>query len=194
MLLPRYDALTVATPGAPLLGADDVRAHGRITQHDEDPLIDSYIATATDEAQDMLGMVFMASTWTLALPCFPSCRDLIVPRWPLRSVSSISYVAADGVPATFATSNLHVIDRRRPPVLRLIDGAAWPVGQSGFPDVRLTLAMGFATPAAVPEMFRQVVRWLVLRMFEERLGPAEKSNLDNAINNFYRQHRVREAV
>lgn len=192
MYLPRFDSLAVTSAGAALLTAADVRAHGKITQTAEDTLIDSYIATATAEAQDMLGMVFTSATWTLYLPAFPYDRAIVLPRSPLAGLSAVTYVDNAGATQSFATSNLHLVAQRRPPVLALTSSASWPTTRDVFGDVRFILTMGFGAASVVPDIYRQLVRWLVLRMFEERLGPTPR--LDDAIANVYRQHAVREYV
>lgn len=190
MYLPRFDSLSVTTPGAALLAASDVRAHGKITQTAEDTLIDAYIASATTEAQDMLGMVFTSATWTLSLPGFPVDRAIVIPRAPAVAVAVVTYVDANGATQSFSPANLHLVTARRPPVMALVDGASWPSTRNVFGDVRFILTMGFGAASAVPDIFKQLVRWLVLRMFAERHGPDPR--LDDAIANVYRQHRVRE--
>lgn len=190
MYLPRFDSLNVTTPGAALLTAADVRAHGKITQTAEDTLIDTYIAAATTEAQDMLGMVFTSATWTMSLPGFPVDRALVIPRWPCSAISAVVYVDANGATQSYLASNLHLVTARRPPLAALIDGASWPSTRNVWGDVRIIMTMGFGIASAVPDIYKQLVRWIVLRMFQERLGPTNR--LDDAIANVYRQHRVRE--
>lgn len=192
MFLPRFDSLNLTTAGAALLTAADVRAHGKISNTAEDSLIDAYIATATAEAQDMLGMAFTTSSWTLSLPAFPADRAIVIPRAPLASLSAVTYVDTNGQTQSFATSNLHLVTARRPPVLALTASASWPSTREVFGDVRFILSLGFGASSAVPDIYKQCVRWIVLRMFEERLGPTPR--LDDAIRNIYRQYSVREYV
>lgn len=191
MFLPRFDSLVVSSAGGALLTAADVRAHGKITQTAEDSLIDAYIATATTEAQDMLGMVFVSATWKLYLPSFPVDREIIIPRYPCSAVAAVTYLDTAGTLTAYSTT-LQLVKERRPPVIALPATGSWPTGRTPFADVQFTLTMGYGVASAVPDLYKQLVRWLVLRMFAERLGPTPK--LDDAIANVYRQHAVREFV
>lgn len=177
------------TAGAALLTAADLRAHARIDDTSEDALITSYIAAATKEAQDRLLHVFTAATWTLHLRAFPSDNVLALPRWPLAAIATVLYVDTAGGTQVMAATDYSANVVAKPATISLVDGKSWPATRSPEGGVQIICTAGFGAASSVPETFKQLVRWMAARMFEERLGMAA-APLDDAINCLIRNYRL----
>ena len=149
----------------------DAKAQTRIVGDDSNGLLQSYIASATDEAEQTLGYGLLMQTYKYALEEWyesiplPMCRVL-------QSVDSVKYYDTDGTLQTLS-STYYTTDTTARPV-RLVRAANqyWPSLQ---PDrqaakVEITYTVGWTTPADVPERIKQGIRMRVAAFDHDRDG------------------------
>lgn len=142
-------AVAVVTPAStyPVTLAE-ARAHCRVDSTDEDSLIDGLIATATDHVERYTGRSLMDQT--LAFYSDDFSDEMLLPRGPVQSVSSVKYYDADGVEQTLATSVYQVDIVSDPPRVLLADGQSWPTVDDRANAVTITYVAGYeALPAAI---------------------------------------------
>lgn len=160
-------ALKVITPPAaePLTLAE-AKAHLRVDGIDEDSYITALIVAARQGAESVTGRALMTQTLELAMDAFP---DLIsIPRPPLASITSITYVDEDGVTQTLAPSAYAVNSHAQPAAIAPVYGTAWPATRAQANAVLVRYVAGYATAADVPQEIKQ---WMLLRigmLFENR--------------------------
>lgn len=130
----------------------------------------------------------MAELWTersipaqvlqLRIRCFP-CREFIqLPRSPVRTIDSITYVDADGDTQTWAAEN-YVLSREHEPVrlYRAYD-VDWPDTRDQPNAIVITYSAGYSTSAAVPCTLKTAIKWFVTYWFEQR----QHVNIGNTVN------------
>lgn len=115
---------------------------------EDDDLIRSQIASARDVVETMTGTnvkrqkVMIDTTFTLKLDYFPSWTYIEVPRVPLVSVSSITYLDAAGDSQTWASSN-YTVDTASGRIYLTYSGT-WPTTQAIANAVTVTFIAGMA--------------------------------------------------
>lgn len=159
-----------ATAPDPLITVADAKAHLRVEHTDDDDLIAAYAAAATEHLDGYTGLLsrcLVAQEWTLHLPRFPRGRRIALPLPPLISVSSIEYVASDGVDETVPEDNYYVLDGPLAAV-ELKASASWPSTGTHPRAVSITFTAGYGAPADVPTPIRAAVLLMIGGLYANR--------------------------
>lgn len=100
----------VTAPTAEPVSVDEAKLHLRVEASLEDDLIRSKIAAARQTVELETGRQIAPARWDVKLNCFPrhDTEPILIPRPPLRSVVSITYVDTAGVTQTWAAANYQV--------------------------------------------------------------------------------------
>lgn len=160
--------VTAATHFPVTLG--EAKAHLRVEEGDadEDRLILGLIKAATRQAEIETGdRQIVTATWDWTLDRFPAGRVFRVPKPPLQSVTSITYLDTNGDSQTLAASDYDVDTASL--VGRIVEDpdATWPATGTGQIDavtVRFVAGYGDAN-TDVPELIRLGVMNLVAHWF-----------------------------
>jgi uncharacterized phiE125 gp8 family phage protein len=167
-----------------------MKAHLRIDLGDEDSLITSYIGAATRACEEATRRQFMPATWRMTLDEFPDGDlnsdvspgiegwDLLLPRPPLVSVTSVTYKDTAGATQTFSSADYKVLSDDEPGRIVLAYGKEWPDIYDEPGAVVVTYAAGYADAASVPEPIKQAIRFLVGHFYENR----EAVNVGSIVN------------
>lgn len=180
-----YAIVLVTPPSAEPLTSAEAGAHARLgtLQAEEVALLDGYIMAARQRCEDVSWRQMLTATYRLRLPRFPSVCDpnegvvrdggILLPRPPLQTLTSITYVDQDGVTQTLATSAYQV----EPPagqgseraLILPAYGESWPSTRPvpGAVQVNYTAGYGDAG-SAVPQTLLQGIRCMVARMYQLR--------------------------
>lgn len=124
----------VITHPEPLVSLDDAKDHLRVTENDEDGLIEGYIAAASawiDGPAGWLGRSIGLQTLELRSNVFSGCERL--PYGPIISIASVKYIDAQGVEQTVDPAQYEVIDGG----LAVKSGSAWPSHRGDVEGVRV---------------------------------------------------------
>lgn len=162
-------ALVLVTPPAqepvPLAEA---KAHLRVDTADDDALIQALIVAAREHVEHIIRRALVTQTWDLILDAFPA-DEIMLPRPPLQSVSSITYRLQDGTVVTLDPANYVVDTKSEPGRVVLAPGRSWPsdpLYAAGAVTVRYVA--GYGDPAAVPVAIKQAILLLVGHWYENR--------------------------
>ena len=157
--------LTVApTEQAVTLG--EVYTQLRITENDEDDYLEGLIDVATTVLQAKAWWQFLTATYTLKFTQF--CTEMRLPRPPLKTVTGITYVDANGDSQTVTSSIYDVITYQTPGLIRLAYQQNWPSDLRGHPDdITVTFTCGEAA-SDVPDRTKQAIKLFVAHMYTER--------------------------
>jgi uncharacterized phiE125 gp8 family phage protein len=169
----------------------DVYKHLRLEQTTEmgpeDTWLQAAVATARSQCETFTGRQLIDATWELVLDSWWEeglYRNgfLLIPRPPLRSITSVKYLDGNGVEQTLAASAYlaetqgggvpatapipEACQRGR---LYLKYGETWPTIQCQAEAVRIRFVAGYGTdPASVPLALRQGMLQLIAEMYERR--------------------------
>ena len=134
-----------------------------------DAELHALITAARDHAEQVTGRRFLAQDWVERFDAFPDDGILRLSLAPLASVSSVQYVAADGVlstldPSAYSVESGTLLGR----VLRAY-GTSWPATRDEPGAVRVTYAVGYGSAAAdVPASIRHAVKLLIGHFYANR--------------------------
>lgn len=162
----------ITAPAGQVLSTADALAQCRVDTNDEDALFDSYIAAAAGRVEDVTGRQLLAATWEQVRSGWPACGWIEVPRPPLRSVTSITYLDTAGVSTTWAASN-YVVDAPGGPTaprgrITLASGATWPTVLDQANAITIRFVAGYGGPGEVPETIKQAMRLMIGAWYEGR--------------------------
>jgi uncharacterized phiE125 gp8 family phage protein len=165
----------------------DVKRRLRVTVDDSDADLLDALAECRALCEQECGRAFLTQTWTLYLDGFPGCGEIVLPRPPLQSVTSVKYYDTDGVQQTVSTSDYHVDTGREPGRIWLASGSSWPAVQAGRPSaVEVRYVAGHANPLAVPRNVKSAILMLMWDRFNNPSGgdagipPAVRRALDGS--------------
>lgn len=147
---------------------DEAKLHLRVTHDSEDTLIESQISAATRYCEDRIGQQFITATWRLLLDCFPAF--IWLPRPPLITVTSLTYVDTAGATQTLATSEYQINSQRRPAAIAPARNKFWPsIDHETFNPVQVNYTAGYGPAETdVPESAKQAIKLLVSHWYYTR--------------------------
>lgn len=138
----------------------EAKLHCRVDHDAEDDLILSLIQAAREEAEGMTSRVLAPQTWTARLDSFPAGGEIEIAKFPVQSVTSITYVDPDGGLQTLDASKYSLDAGGVVPRIRLAYGESWPAARREAGAVRILFVAGYDE---VPSRFRS---WMLLRIGE----------------------------
>ena len=162
----------VTAPAAEPITTAEAKTHLRVDGSDDDTYIDTLIKSARRWVEHSHGIMCVNTTYDGALDAFPYVDGRIVfPRYPLSSVTSITYYDDDLSTSTVFSSTKYQVDTfKRPPIIVIKDGESWPTDSlrlSSGVVVRFVAGWG-AAASAVPEDIKHAVKLLVGAMYANR--------------------------
>lgn len=170
----------------------EVKQHLRITHDDEDALLAFYVLAAQEYAERTTRRQLLTATYTLGLNAFPACRMLPLPRPPLQSVTSVTYLDTSGASQTLATTGYSVVTTSEPGYLALKYSQSWPSTYSQAQAITITYVAGWASYSAVPSLLKMALFLLVGHFYEHREATIEKAlqMIPYGVNNLLWLHRA----
>jgi uncharacterized phiE125 gp8 family phage protein len=179
--------IQIVTPPASLpVTLAEAKAYPRIDGSDDDAVINSLLSFATAFIERETGQTTVTTTKKLFLDQFPKAtemadyfgrfiklpvgtdREIRLPTPPLISVASLKYLVG-GVETTWSASNYTVDAVGLPGRIVLNDRIAWPTDCDVVANaVRITFDCGYGAAAAVPDLFKHAIKWMVSHAYEHR--------------------------
>ncbi len=147
-------------PTALPVDLDAAKTRMRIEHDDEDDLIESLIAAATDDAENRLHRALLPQTWALSLDELPG---YIVLPWPVARSVTIEYRATAGAWTSIDADEIF-LSTGPPSFVMPSYGLSWPTPIDHPDAARVTFeAYSWSAPALVPAGIRQ---WILARVGE----------------------------
>jgi uncharacterized phiE125 gp8 family phage protein len=131
------------------------------TNSTEDVELVRAIKSAREEAERRTARAMVTQTWRLSLDHFPASGEIVFPRPPLQSVTSVTYVDEDGAEQTLDSGEYVVDTSGERGRLYLDYEKSWPSVRIQPNAVQVTFVAGYGAAADVPAPFRS---WMLLRM------------------------------
>jgi uncharacterized phiE125 gp8 family phage protein len=165
----RYSLKLVTAPASEPVTRAEAKTHCRIPTAftGDDTYVDGLITASREYIEGRTGRQFVTATWRLFLDDFPA-GEIIVPRFPLASVTHLKYYDTDGVQQTLSSGAYIVDDAVEPGEIVLAPNNDWPVVQT---DRRNAIEIEFIAgqaAASVPAKAKHAVKFLVAHFYELR--------------------------
>lgn len=147
----------------------ELREHLRFDGTDEESLLALCIETATDEIQRETYKQLLTATFDLKLFDF-SCDRITIPVTPVSSITSITYVDANGASQTWSSS-LYELQAGTESVkgyVKPIYAEPWPTVRGNDRDVTVRFVAGFGAKSDVPERLRTLIKMRAADLFYSR--------------------------
>lgn len=147
----RYSLKRITPPTVEPVSVAEAKQHLRIVNSDEDTLIESYIAAAREWVETFTNRTLVKSTWQYQTDGFsyycidgdPYAVGFRVPRAPLISVSSITYLDEAGAEQTLSSSYYNVDPNVEPGLVSLAYNQTWPNTRATRNAVTVTYLAGY---------------------------------------------------
>lgn len=153
------------------VAVDDVKQHLRVTTDDENGYIGSRIFDAVDWIERYLDHSLCTSTWKLYMDCFPGTSGTIyIAKYPVQSVSQISYFDTAGVSQVLASSVYELDSVSKPARVVPAYGQVWPQTRPKVNAVEVTFLAGYGAASAVPPTIKSAVMKYAAHLYEFREG------------------------
>ena len=166
-----YTLSIVTEPSAEPLTLAEAKLHVREDQADNDSLIRSLIAAARQHVEAFTGRALMPQTWDVSLDEFPA-GSIWLPKAPLVSVTSVSYLDVAGDSQVWSTANYSV---HAPAGDRAQQGRVSPNYSVFYPvtlpvpnAVTVRFVAGYASAARVPEAIKSAMKLLIGHWYGSR--------------------------
>lgn len=167
-------ALSLTTaPTAEPVSLEEAKLQARVVVDDDDALIDGLIGAAREWVEAVTGRALLDQVWTLTLDTVPADGVIVVPRPPLRSITSVSYVDAAGVTQTWAATTGYQVQTPSGPyaergrIAPAYGTSAPSVRQGTFGALTVVFRAGYGTVAsAVPKPLKLAIGVLVAHLYD----------------------------
>lgn len=168
----------ISAPTAEPVTVAEVKRHSRISTADDDLYIETLIEVARKKVESDLNRQIMTATYDLFLDWFPpwnwvvnqgSQSELIkIPKPPLQSVTSISYVDTEGITQVLPASDYVVEKDTEPGQLWPAYGKVWPLVRDQRKAITIRFLCGYASVALVPGPIKHLILLLAAHLYEHR--------------------------
>lgn len=146
-----------------------------ITFDTDDALIDGLIKTAVSkfDGPTGIGIALITQTWELSLDSFPT-GDLELLGWPVKSVSSVSYIDANGDTQTMPEADYRLDAKGDKARLSPAHGKSWPSSRGENGAVSIEYVVGEAASNINP-VLTLALKQLVGHWYENRESSIDKN-------------------
>lgn len=173
------DQGSAVSPEVEPLTLTEAKAYLRVTDTDEDDLINALITGARVWAEACTGRTFINRTWKLVMDNFPAYsvafpeREIRLPKGRTQSVSSFTYVNTAGVTTELVASPITGFQMDLTSdtggLLRAPYDSSWPDARASQGAVQITFVAGYGTTAAdVPDPIKLAMRFWIADHYETR--------------------------
>lgn len=147
----------------------EAKTHLRVDSSDDDTYIDTLVKSARLWVERTRGMGLITQTWDGSLDAFPR-GAIVIPKYPLVSVTSVTYYDDDLVTSTvFSSAKYQVDTAKRPPRIVLKSGESWPGDALRLSSgVVVRFVAGYGAASAVPADIKHAIKLLVGQMYTQR--------------------------
>lgn len=184
----RYGLTVDTEPSAEPVTVAEAKTHLRVDGSDDDTYIGALVTAARQHVEHVTSRALVTQTLALTLDHFPGTahgildlrmrpeelrgrgHDWVIrlPRSPLQSVSSITYIDDAGASQTLAASKYDVDTSSLVPRITPAYSEVWPTTRPIPNAVTVTFVAGYGAAADVPAALKQAMLVLIGTMYEHR--------------------------
>lgn len=135
----------------------------------EDTLVTNLIKAARQWCENYQSRAYINQTWDMVLDGFPDRDWIYLPRPPISSVTSVTYIDYSGTSQTMSTSDYGVDTTGEPGRLYLKYNKSWPTTYAEMNCITIRYICGYgATATYVPQSIKQAILMLVGHWYNNR--------------------------
>ena len=176
---------------------DDVKAHLRVSESDEDVLITSLITAARVHVEHLLMRKMINQSWSYFLDQWPDNDTICLPLNPVSSVNEIEVYDGENNSAAVASTQYYVDVESDPGRIVWLGAQGKPKPERVANGIEVKFTAGYGdNPEDVPAPLRQAITLLVTHWYERRepveVGeqPAQVPMMITTLINPYRCLRI----
>lgn len=163
----------VTAPTHEPVSLDEAKQHLRVDVSDEDALIQTLIEAAREHVETYTGRALITQTWDLKLDAFPCSGSVItLPKPPVTSITSISYVDTSGDSQTWSSSlwdeDLPSGPKAQPARIAPAYAESYPSTRGQMNAVTIRFVCGYGSAGAVPRSIRAGMLLLIGHWYQNR--------------------------
>lgn len=174
--------------------AAEFKTHARIYHTQDDAYIATLILSATQVIEHETRRALINRAFTLQLQGFPDDGEIVLPRSPLSTVTSVTYTDTAGTTQTVSSGDYHTYSVNGVGRVMLKSTASWPSTQgTGNLDVSVTFTAGYgATSASVPAALRHAVLLQATHLYDNRaaVAPTQLYEIPRAVERLIVQYHT----
>ena len=180
--------VTVA-PTTAVVDTAALRRQCRVDHHDEDSVLDGFRDAATEMVERDSHCWLRPATVRLQLDRVPCSGVIELPRGPVNSIASLTYVDDNGDTQTWDSANYLADVSSIPGRITPSYGGSWPSARNQSGSVRVTYSAGYSTPprVAIQAVLLLVGHWYMNRESEGFLPEAVSMAYWSLLRNFSRR-------
>lgn len=142
----------------------------------DDSLIAGLVAAARQNVEAETGLFLMTQTIEQYFDWWPDYRFIDLAFGPVQSVTSLSYLDAEGDSQTFDSANYTTDLTSRPARIVLNPSANWP-SLGFYPNsINIRYVVGYASAATVPDTLKTAINLQCRMLYDNREDMAIKDN------------------
>lgn len=164
-----YTINTVTPSTASPVTVQEAKEHGYFDSNLQNSVIQRQINAASRLVEIQSRRQLMQATFDVKFPGFPANGILPMPRFPLKSVTSVSYYDANNTSATLPSSDYVVVaNSDMPGFIERGHQKTWPSVANREDAVTVRFVAGSTSVSDVPETLKQAICLTVADWFRNR--------------------------
>jgi uncharacterized phiE125 gp8 family phage protein len=164
-----YWKVTTAPTTEPV-SLTEAKLHLRVDHTTDDDLITDLIKVAREWCEAYEGRAYMTQTITAYMDRF--CGEILLPRPPLLSVTSVKYYDVSDSQQTLSSSNYDVDTTAEPGRITLAYGYTWPATLPDENAIEIIYKAGYSVTAddatSVPSRVKTAIKLIIGHLYENR--------------------------
>ncbi len=168
---PNRWSLSKTDPAQEPVGLEEMKAHSRIDDVDNDAIISGLIVAARRWVETLTHRALITQTFVLKIDRFPGPVTTVIelPGGNTQTLTSIAYLDDNGDSQTWAASNYIADLVSQPALIGLAWNIDWPSIREWELPVTITYSAGYGDdPGDVPEELRTAIKMLAAELYENR--------------------------
>jgi len=167
-------SIRTGEPGAEPVTLAELKQYLRLGHASEDELLSGLIRSAREDLERATGLALIEQGWRLVLDRLPRDGIILLPRHPVREVTSVTFYDANGEP-TVVSPDAYQSDLLSRPARMFLTQA--PVNLRAMNGVEVDFVCGFGEAGPdVPDLLRRAIMLLAAHWYEFRTsyGPSDQ--------------------
>lgn len=166
----RFATRLITPPSEDVVSVDQARRNCSIDGTDHDETLAELIQQARNYCEENTDVCLLTTVWEITCDAFPcGAKPLTLPRWPVQSIVSVTYVDTAGDEQSLDVADLSLrIDHLGRARVATVGWANWPSTMHTPDAVRVRFTAGWTRPEDVPAVWTRAQLMLIAWWFEQR--------------------------
>lgn len=179
----------VTAPTTEPVSLEELKNHCRVDGNDMDSQLTLLLRAARQWTESVTGRAFSTQTFDLVIDETPATRQILIPRSPVQSITSATYIDSAGATQTWASTNYTLNTHGFPSRLELAYGATWPALITAWNAMTIRFVTGSsALVGGTPEPVRQAIMLRAQALLDR--DPAVRDLLTETADSLLSPYRI----